>query len=69
MKVLTSPFTNPFINLAIEDHFLRGGADLPVLFFYDPVEFLFLALESMWVLCSVRGTPTNLYLWGTLRIV
>jgi hypothetical protein len=31
--------------------------------------FLFLALESMWVLCSVRGIPTNLYLWGTLRIV
>lgn len=34
MKVLTSPFNNPFINLALEDHFLRGGADLPVLFFY-----------------------------------
>lgn len=34
MKVLTSPFQNPFINLALEDHFLRGGADLPVLFFY-----------------------------------
>lgn len=33
-KVLTSPFQNPFINLALEDHFLRGGADLPVLFFY-----------------------------------
>jgi lipoate---protein ligase len=34
MKVLMSPFNNPFINLALEDHFLRGGADLPVLFFY-----------------------------------
>lgn len=34
MKVLTSPFQNPFINLALEDHFLRGGADLPILFFY-----------------------------------
>ncbi len=34
MKVLTSPYQNPFINLALEDHFLRGGADLPVLFFY-----------------------------------
>ncbi len=34
MKVITSPFNNPFINLALEDHFLRGGADLPVLFFY-----------------------------------
>jgi lipoate-protein ligase A len=34
MKVFTSPFKNPFINLALEDHFLRGGADLPLLFFY-----------------------------------
>lgn len=34
MKVFTSPYQNPFINLALEDHFLRGGADLPVLFFY-----------------------------------
>lgn len=34
MKVLVSPFKNPFINLALEDHFLRGGADLPVAFFY-----------------------------------
>lgn len=34
MKVLVSPFKNPFINLALEDYFLRGGADLPVAFFY-----------------------------------
>ena len=34
MKVIISPFQNPFINLALEDYFLRGGADLPALFFY-----------------------------------
>lgn len=34
LKVLTSPFKNPFINLSLEDFFLRGGADLPLLFFY-----------------------------------
>lgn len=34
MRVFTSPFNNPFINLALEDLFLRGGADLPLLFFY-----------------------------------
>lgn len=34
MKVFTSPYQNPFINLALEDHFLRGGADLPMVFFY-----------------------------------
>ncbi len=34
MRVLLSPFQNSFLNLALEDHFLRGGADLPVLFLY-----------------------------------
>src|SRR5690606_32503954 len=34
MNVLVSPFQNPFINLALEDFFLRGGADLPLAFFY-----------------------------------
>ncbi len=34
MRVFVSPYQNPFLNLALEDHFLRGGADLPVLFLY-----------------------------------
>lgn len=34
MKVLTSPYNNPFLNLALEDFFLRGDVNLPVLFFY-----------------------------------
>jgi lipoate-protein ligase A len=34
MKVFTSPYTNPYINLSLEDYFLRGEADLPVLLFY-----------------------------------
>lgn len=34
MKVLASPFNNPFLNLALEDYFLRGDVNLPVLFFY-----------------------------------
>lgn len=34
MRVFVSPFNNPYLNLSLEDHFLRGGADLPVLFFY-----------------------------------
>ncbi|MES2525858.1 MAG: hypothetical protein V4598_02180 [Bdellovibrionota bacterium] len=34
MRVFLSPYNNPFLNLALEDHFLRGGADLPVLFLY-----------------------------------
>jgi lipoate-protein ligase A len=34
MRVFVSPYQNPFLNLALEDHFLRGGPDLPLLFFY-----------------------------------
>ncbi|MFL5783167.1 MAG: biotin/lipoate A/B protein ligase family protein [Bacteriovoracaceae bacterium] len=34
MRAFVSPYHNPFLNLALEDHFLRGGADLPVLFLY-----------------------------------
>lgn len=34
MKVLSSPFKNPFLNLALEDFFLRGDTNLPVLLFY-----------------------------------
>jgi lipoate-protein ligase A len=34
MKVLVSPFQNPFINLALEDYLLRSDVNLPVLFFY-----------------------------------
>lgn len=34
MNVVLSPFKNPFINLAIEDYFLRFSAHLPVLFLY-----------------------------------
>lgn len=33
-KVMVSPYKNPFINLAIEDYFLRGDVNLPVLLFY-----------------------------------
>jgi lipoate-protein ligase A len=34
MKVVVSPFKNPFLNLALEDYFLRSGEDLPLLFLY-----------------------------------
>lgn len=34
MRVFVSPYQNPFLNLALEDHFLRGGAELPLLFLY-----------------------------------
>jgi lipoate-protein ligase A len=34
MKVLISPFQNPFLNLSLEDYLLRADVHLPVLFFY-----------------------------------
>ena len=34
MKIFTSPFKNPYINLALEDYFLRHSDDLPMIFFY-----------------------------------
>lgn len=34
MRVFLSPYQNPYLNLALEDHILRGGADLPLLFLY-----------------------------------
>src|SRR5690606_1622873 len=34
MNIVLSPFNNPFINLSIEDYFLRHSAHLPILFFY-----------------------------------
>jgi lipoate---protein ligase len=34
MEVFISPFQNPFINLALEDYFLREGSRLPLAFFY-----------------------------------
>ncbi len=34
MNVVVSPFKNPFINLALEDFFLREASALPLCFFY-----------------------------------
>ena len=34
MNIVLSPFQNPFINLAVEDYFLRHSAHLPILFLY-----------------------------------
>lgn len=34
MRIIKSPYTNPFLNLSIEDYFLRSQFDSPILFFY-----------------------------------
>lgn len=60
MKVFTSPFNNPFINLALEDHFLRGGADLPLLFFYVNRPSVVLGrFQNPWVECNLPYLVKN----------
>lgn len=60
MKVFVSPFKNPFINLALEDHFLRGGADLPVLFFYVNRPSVVLGrFQNPWVECNLPYLVKN----------
>jgi lipoate-protein ligase A len=34
MKIFFSPFKNPYLNLALEDYFLRAKEDLPLVLFY-----------------------------------
>ncbi|WPU63257.1 lipoate--protein ligase family protein [Peredibacter starrii] len=60
IKVFTSPFNNPFINLALEDHFLRGGADLPLLFFYVNRPSVVLGrFQNPWVECNLPYLVKN----------
>ncbi len=54
MNVFVSPFQNPFINLALEDHFLRGGADLPLAFFYVNRPCVVLGrFQNPWIECHL----------------
>ena len=54
MNVFVSPFNNPFINLALEDFFLRGGADLPVLLFYVNRPCVVLGrFQNPWLECNL----------------
>lgn len=60
IKVFTSPFQNPFINLALEDYFLRGGADLPLLFFYVNRPSVVLGrFQNPWVECNLPYLVKN----------
>ena len=53
MKVLVSPFQNPFINLALEDYFLRSG-NLPVTFFYVNRPCVVLGrFQNPWLECQL----------------
>ena len=54
MNVFVSPFNNPFINLALEDFFLRGGAELPLVFFYVNRPSVVLGrFQNPWLECNL----------------
>jgi lipoate---protein ligase len=60
MNVFVSPFRNPFINLALEDHFLRGGADLPLLLFYVNRPCVVLGrFQNPWLECHLHYLVKN----------
>lgn len=60
MNVFVSPFNNPFINLALEDHFLRGGADLPLTFFYINRPCVVLGrFQNPWLECNLPYLVKN----------
>lgn len=60
MDVFISPFRNPFINLALEDYFLRGGADLPLLFFYVNRPCVVLGrFQNPWIECHLPYLAQN----------
>jgi lipoate---protein ligase len=60
MKVLVSPFRNPFINLALEDFFLRGGIDLPLAFFYVNRPCVVLGrFQNPWLECHLPYLAEN----------
>lgn len=60
MKVFVSPFQNPFLNLALEDHFLRGRADLPLAFFYVNRPCVVLGrFQNPWLECNLPYLVEN----------
>ena len=60
MNVFVSPFNNPFINLALEDHFLRQGADLPLAFFYVNRPCVVLGrFQNPWLECNLPYLVEN----------
>ena len=60
MNVFISPFNNPFLNLALEDHFLRGGADLPVLFIYvNRPSVIMGRFQNPWLECNLPYLVKN----------
>ena len=60
MNVFLSPFTNPFINLALEDYFLRDASNLPLVFFYINRPCVVLGrFQNPWLECHLPYLVKN----------
>lgn len=60
MNVFISPYNNPFLNLAIEDYFLREGSYLPVAFFYVNRPCVVLGrFQNPWLECQLPYLVQN----------
>lgn len=60
MNVFISPFINPFLNLALEDHFLRDGGQLPLLFLYTNRPSVVLGrFQNPWLECNLPYLVEN----------
>lgn len=60
MNVFFSPYENPFLNLALEDFFLRGGADHPLLFLYVNRPSVILGrFQNPWLECHLPYLAEN----------
>lgn len=60
MNVFLSPFKNPFINLALEDYFLRTTEELPVLLFYvNRPSVIMGRFQNPWLECDLPYLVDN----------
>lgn len=60
MNVFLSPFQNPFINLALEDYFLREADQLPLLFLYVNRPSVILGrFQNPWLECQLPYLVEN----------
>ena len=60
MNVYLSPFKNPYINLALEDYFLRTAKNLPLLFFYvNRPSVVMGRFQNPWLECNLAFLAQN----------
>lgn len=60
MRIIVSDYQNPFINLALEDYYLRHSPELPILFFYVNRPCVVLGrFQNPWLECNLKYLAEN----------